>query len=289
MFRTLLLRAKRSLRIALREKLSLPRSPITLRPLELLPKRLRTTYNKSLSELVKRRVETFKITWRIVEKRHPRASMMMIGKSFVVSEMRLSKRLIGKTIGKFKNERARLLHGLYLQQNWHPSIHQESQTTLQNSSQLYSIFHPLRPLPVPFRALFYLKRHTWLSSQPLPGICISMKPGNFANSSLRRKPLTQLLISCNNSNSTIRSLGRFGGKLYKIGLSISRRCMRQWIWGMTIRMSSRTSLVVMRLLRKTKRPQRGQFRLKLSGSEFLERGWEELLLYIHIVSQRSSS
>jgi hypothetical protein len=63
--------------------------------------------------------------------------------------------------------------------------------------------------------------------------------------------------------------------------------MPQWIWNKTIRMSSKTSWVVMLLLKRTKLLRRGQFRLKLSGSEFLEHGWGVLLSCIHITSQSS--
>jgi hypothetical protein len=72
-------------------------------------------------------------------------------------------------------------------------------------------------------------------------------------------------------------------------LSISKSCMRRWTWATIIRMNSRTSMGGMLLLRRTKRPRKGQFRPKLSGCKFLEHGWKEFVFYIRIVSRSSKN
>jgi hypothetical protein len=118
-----------SLMTALGARLSLSRSPITLGPSELLLKQLRTTLSRSRGELAREGEDSYKMAWRIAEKQHPKASMMMIGRSSDVSETSFSKREIDKVIGRFSVKRVRLLHGLFLLPNWHPSVHQEPQTT----------------------------------------------------------------------------------------------------------------------------------------------------------------
>src|SRR5882762_7930125 len=130
MLRTLLPHAKWLLRTALLRNLSLPRSSITLRQLELLPKPLKTILSKSLNKLARKR-GVINMTWEVVEKQRLKASVITIKKSSVGSERSLLKRLTGKMTGKFNNERVRLLHGQYLPQNWHHSIRQASRTTLQ--------------------------------------------------------------------------------------------------------------------------------------------------------------
>jgi hypothetical protein len=149
----------------------------------------------------------------------------MIEKSSIGSEMNLLKRPISKMTEKFNNKQVRLLFGQYLLQNWHHFVRQASPRTLQSSLRRYSIFHPPQLLQVPFRALSYLKHHIWPGLQLLPGICILTKPGSYSSSSLLRKPLMQLLTSCNNSNLMSQFCGRFGKKLFRTSLSVLKSCM----------------------------------------------------------------
>src|ERR1700720_1210594 len=96
MLRILLLHVKPLLRTALRGGLNLLQFPITLGELGLLPKRLWTTSNRSLSELERKRGELFVTIWREVEKQRLKALVKKIEKSFVVSEKGSLKRLIAK-------------------------------------------------------------------------------------------------------------------------------------------------------------------------------------------------
>jgi hypothetical protein len=129
-------------------KIELIAVPDNLKPLELLLKWLRITSNRSLSESARKGVELYKVTWMEAERKHLKALMRMNRKSFDVSKTSLLKRLISKTMMKFMDKQARLLYGLYLLQNWHPSIHHEFPTIPWSSSQLFSTFHPLQLLPV---------------------------------------------------------------------------------------------------------------------------------------------
>jgi hypothetical protein len=93
--------------------------------------------------LAKKGEDTTNRTWRAAEKQPPRALMTMSRMNFNINKMNLLKRLIGRVMGTFNDKQAKLLPGLYFQQNWHLFIHQEPVTTLQTSLQLYSVFHPL--------------------------------------------------------------------------------------------------------------------------------------------------
>ena len=99
----------------------------------------------------------------------------------------------------------------------------------------------------------------------------------------------QLSMLCSNSDSMNQFRVQSGARLSKIGSLTSKSYMCQWTWAMIIRMSLRISLVVMRLLKRTRHLQRDKFRPKLSGSESLEHGWQELLFYIHIASRNYRS
>ena len=102
---------------------------------------------KQITQWIGERVNIDK-AWRVAERQCPRASVMMIKKSFI-SEIGLLMRLIGEMIW-INNMWVKLQLGLYLPQNWHPSIYQESWTTLWNSLLPFSISPPLQLLPVPF-------------------------------------------------------------------------------------------------------------------------------------------
>ena len=116
-----------------------------------------------------------------------------------------------------------------------------------------------------------------------------MKRGSCNSSSLLRKPLMRLSTSCNNRNWMNRSLDQSGEKLFKTGSSISKSSMLRWTWAMIIRTSLRISPADTLLLKRTRHLRKGRFRLKQSGSEFLERGWKELVFCIRIVLRSSKN
>ena len=224
MYWILQLHVKRLWRTALEGKWNLAKSPKNLRQLGLLLKRLGTTLSKSLNRLG--RESTVEGTWRRAGRQCLRASVMMLEKCFIRSEMKFLTKPIKRTIW-IDNVWAKLQPGQYLHRNSSHFVHKGSPTTLWNSSPWFSISPPLQPHPVCFWEWSFLKLHTWLSLQSLLGICTLMKPGNSDKSSLWKKLLMQLWMLCSNNDLTSQSLAQFGERLYRIGLSILRSFMHQ--------------------------------------------------------------